>query len=415
MNLKTTPLRFDPAIQQQVDRLLLEQNGYAPLDWLLAESRLFYEDYEAWRNGELPLLDAALFGDPERIQAQLSAAGDYAAALGLAPETQVFQPWRGEGPPLRFSADETLDRLLRTRYLRADHQAQMDLFMDNASSVLAAEVTGALLAGRPQAAAEALTKLTRADAGHPQLGAFERLLAARRELEAGPWEAEALLARLEDELAPLAQQHLDGGRDYLIPFWRRLTQALGARPFDSQRPRLHASYSAGQAAAWREVLDAVSAAPAWTRQPELLLRAGHAAMRLRREPEFLLHWFRLCWLDAPAAERLAGLAPGEWLRLWQAFLELDAEPPVSDFPAWLLIRKPALARGLSAVLPPGADPKPDPKPDPEPAPWPESFGLCLRLSRGGFSCDQDLLATRRRLRDQAPWLFEQYMQARQGD
>lgn len=396
MNSKKSQPRFDPEVQQQVDRLLLEQNTYAPLELLLAESRLFYEDYEAWRNGEREFLDGALFGDPDRVREQLAEAADYAAALGLVPEAQTYPRWRGEGPLLRFSANPLLDRLFREHYQRPDGAVQMDLFMDNSGSVLAVEVSAALLAGHGAAAAEALDKLTRADAGHPEVGAFEHLLAARGELEQGRFEAEPLLERLEAELVPLAQHHLGGGRDYLVPFWRRLSELLKGGPFDPQRARLHASYSAGQAERWPAVLEAVAAEAAWAQQPELLLRAGHAAIRLRREPDFLLYWFRLCWLDGTMAERLAGLASREWLALWQAFLELEPELPIGDFPAWLLIRKP----GLAQLLPQA----------PETAP--PAFRLCLTLGRADTPGAPALLDTRQSLQQQAPDLFAHYMQAR---
>ncbi len=54
-------------IEQQIDRLLLEQGEYHPLEFLLQEGRLSYADYESWRNGEIRDLSEMLFGDPEQI------------------------------------------------------------------------------------------------------------------------------------------------------------------------------------------------------------------------------------------------------------------------------------------------------------------------------------------------------------
>ena len=51
-------------VHNAVDRLLLEQGEYSPLEYLLSEGRLLYSDYERWRGGELGYLDEALFGDP---------------------------------------------------------------------------------------------------------------------------------------------------------------------------------------------------------------------------------------------------------------------------------------------------------------------------------------------------------------
>ncbi len=49
------PVEIDKFIQQAVDRLLLEQGVYTPLELLLAEGRLLFADYEAWRAGRVPL------------------------------------------------------------------------------------------------------------------------------------------------------------------------------------------------------------------------------------------------------------------------------------------------------------------------------------------------------------------------
>ncbi len=74
---------MDPQIQHRVDQLLLEQGEYLPLEFLLAEGRLLYSDYENWRGGELEVLDEKLFGDATQIQKDLSQAAGYAQALGL--------------------------------------------------------------------------------------------------------------------------------------------------------------------------------------------------------------------------------------------------------------------------------------------------------------------------------------------
>ena len=44
-------------LQAQVDAQLMEQGAFAPLDLLFNSGRLMYGDYEAWRRGEIELLD----------------------------------------------------------------------------------------------------------------------------------------------------------------------------------------------------------------------------------------------------------------------------------------------------------------------------------------------------------------------
>ena len=56
----------DKETREAVDRLLFEQGTYTPLELLLAEGRLMYADYEAWRGGQCDYLEALLFGDPEQ-------------------------------------------------------------------------------------------------------------------------------------------------------------------------------------------------------------------------------------------------------------------------------------------------------------------------------------------------------------
>ena len=57
-------IQIDKAVQQAVDRLLLEQGGYTPLELLLAEGRLLFADYEDWRAGQVEYLDELLFIQP---------------------------------------------------------------------------------------------------------------------------------------------------------------------------------------------------------------------------------------------------------------------------------------------------------------------------------------------------------------
>ena len=47
--MRRGPLAIDPQVQATLDRLLLEQGGYEPLDLLLAHGLLLYSDYEDWR------------------------------------------------------------------------------------------------------------------------------------------------------------------------------------------------------------------------------------------------------------------------------------------------------------------------------------------------------------------------------
>ena len=58
-------------------------------------------------------------------------------------------------------------------------------------------------------------------------------------------------------------------------------------------------------------------------------------------------WFRLCWRFPDEAVNIGNEAEPQWRRYWQHFLELDPELPNRDFPAWVLIDQPGLARWLA--------------------------------------------------------------------
>src|SRR6185437_10689799 len=72
----------------QVDALLLEQGAFAPLELLLANGRLLYADFEAWRRGEVGRLDEVLMGHREATREELEQAAAYARALGLIEQRQ---------------------------------------------------------------------------------------------------------------------------------------------------------------------------------------------------------------------------------------------------------------------------------------------------------------------------------------
>src|SRR4051812_5097730 len=84
---------IDVTLQAQVDRQLLEQGAFTPLELLLDSGRLLYSDYERWRRREIDYLDTVLMGNPQRIQTQIEQAVGYARAIGLVEEHQEFYPW----------------------------------------------------------------------------------------------------------------------------------------------------------------------------------------------------------------------------------------------------------------------------------------------------------------------------------
>jgi len=391
----------DQEVRQAVDRLLLEQGLYTPLELLLAEGRLLFADYERWRAGEVEWLDELLFGDPDQSRELLQQARGYAEALGLVAETLHYHPWGREGERLlRFSPQGTFDRLFHTRYCKPADQPQLDLFMDATGTSLVNGILAAL-GGRDYVEAERLLQgLFDSDPGNRQLGALEQLVTASGRLQGPLEDSAAELAWLRRELAPLAVDLLGvAARDYLAPFWRRLEQALEGQPFDPRRPDLHASYLALRRENWTRVLILVEAEVEWRAQPPLLHRHARACSRLQRPEQALADWCLLCWRFPDQAEAIGREAEPLWRACWDEFCGLEPELAEPAFPAWLLLRHPGLHARLERT---GALAGLDP---------PEAFQLCGELASPTAAAlpGEALIERRRRLREQDPALFTHYL------
>ena len=339
----------DKTIQQAVDRLLLEQGAYSPLELLLAEGRLLYADYESWRAGESEYLDEFLFGDVQQSREFLGQGAAYALDLGLIAETFSYAKWGGsEDRKLRFSPDTQFDRLFHTRYHKSAEIPQLDLFMDATGVTL---VNGICVALKERDTAEArrlLERLFDADPGNSQIGDLELLVRAAEDLCHPVENVTAHLHTLQQELSPLASDLLgSGSRDFLAPFWQRLINALQDAPFDAEKPEMHASYPAMQLEAWGQVQRSIELESAWTEQPLLLRRYAQASGRLQQNERAACCWFRLCWEFPHQADAIGREAEPVWRHRWQRFLGLEPELANQDFPAWSLLEQPVLASRLA--------------------------------------------------------------------
>lgn len=355
-------------LQAQVDALLLEQGAFAPLELLLATGRLLYTDYEAWRRGEVGRLDEVLMGRREAVREELEHAAAYALALGLTEQSHELAAVRdasSEARALCVSDDPRLATLLASRYVPAQSVPQMDLFFDNPVAALVNGLAHALAAWDTVEAAHQLDRLYAKEPNHPDLPAFDRLLEALSHRARPIVDCRGEL-ELVTAIAPDAWRLLGArARDLLVPLWRHLAEALRETPYSPQAPMLHASHAWSEAQAWDQVRASVLQESQWWRHSPLALRLIQSSVRRRRRAEALSGWFQLCWY-APerVPEALEGLKFPDLDALWQRFVETEEETlgaaggqpelPAADFPAWLLLDEPALARRLPAELPIGA-------------------------------------------------------------
>lgn len=376
-----------------VDRLLDEGGEYTPLDLLLAEGRLFYDDYQAWRNGEAAELESRLFGDPAEIGRMLQEAASYAEARGLVGEPRAYACWGDRDKALRFSADSRRDALFHRRFAKPQDRMQFDLFLDNGGSALVNDITKALCDRDGASARALLEKLLDVDPGNAHLGGLERLALAMDEADA-PTDPAAALARLEKELIPLIDDLLGpAGRDYAALFWQGLEKRLADRPFDEASPKLHLSYCALRNGDWRKVMQTLEAEPDWSSSVTLRQRHALAAQHLHDEPTLLRDWFLLCFRFGEAAEQLVEQLAPQWRAWWENFLDAEPELPPGEFPAWLLIQRPALAGVISFS-------------SEERQQLPPTFDTLLQLGRAKDPLGDEGMALRRKLKGQSEPLFE---------
>lgn len=377
---------IDTSLQAQVDAQLLEQGAFAPLELLFNSGRLLYSDYESWRRREIEFLDGALMGNPDKIKAQIEQAISYARRIKLVEQVQEFHAWHQNTPahevdserPLRISMDPQLQRLIGSRYVRAQSVPQMDLFFDNPVVALTNGIVQALTTRNFASAQRQLDQLYAQAPTHSDLAAFDQLLAALGHLARPVEEPRQELVFLL-EVTPTARRLLGAqSRDLLSPLWRQLADAVRGALFDPNEPTLHRSFALCQAQDWPAVGDSVLSEPGWQEHSALCLRLAESSFNRRQRVPALAAWCQVCWrAPAEASQAVGKLRQPELTTLWQRFLDDEQDPrspegpaqaagptagptagqnvgsttlTESDFPAWLLLNEPGLALPLAEDL-----------------------------------------------------------------
>ncbi len=338
-----------------LDELVLETGLYSPVELLLAMNRLSYDDYLAWRRGELGDLDAVLIGGPGGVRTVLESAGAYSRTLGLTARRVVYEGWgKHAGRRLAASSEQALDELLHTHYGRESQEGQLDIFLDSAEVVATNVLVEALRARSPDNARRALAQLARLAPEHRCRAPAAALIEAL-ELPVPQDHAEALERRdtLIERWLPAASTLLAGsGRDFLRPLWRDVGSALDAARFDPQRPDRHASWAYRNGLDWDNVKRSARAVQGYARVPVLLGLLAEAEWRLHDRLSAVRRWFELCRVAPRHFKELIESPDFPDLplrRAWRSAEEQDLEPEilVEWFPAWMLLQEPGLARALA--------------------------------------------------------------------
>jgi hypothetical protein len=352
--------------QAEVDAQLLEHGAFSPLELLFSSGRLFQGDYDAWRRREVEFLDSVLMGNPAKIREELELAACYARSLGLEAQPQEFHAADAgtaggiAKPALRISADAYWHQLIASRYVPARQAPQLDLFVDNPVVALSTGIVRALATRDLEDAQRRLDRLYEQAPNHPDLPGFDRLLAALRRLQ-----EPGLAPRAEHDLitgiTPTARRLLGShARELLAPLWRARAAHAASQPFSADAPELHASHALAQAQDWAGVEEAVLKVPEWWLLAPLAIRLAESAFQRRRRTEGLSAWCHACWrAPGETARTVTLLKQPELTSLWRKFVDEEAEEEEAllaeaDFPAWLLLHEPGLARQLPESLPTGA-------------------------------------------------------------
>ncbi len=384
-------------IRNLFDLFFYEEGCFSMLNCFLKEGYLDYDVYLRWRAGKIDYLEQEFSCPPEICTAFLTEVNDYAAILEVAREAVDY--FSTDNQTLRFSPDSKRDADFKILYTPAVDRVQLDLFFDSAETGLTVELTNAVIHGETQRVEYLLAALRRTDSNKARN--FERMLKARDAIVADTLTADEKLHLMEHEIMlPTLELMGHCANDFLIPLWRKMAEDFSDYVFDPNKPNSHASYCAFKGLQWQETLQAVERQRDWRRHPILLHRYAEACFKIQNELEGLRCWFRLFLFFPEAASELITKTAYRLLQEdWRQFQSLDPELEKDLFPAWVLTKKPMLAKHAFEVDAHSASA--------------EALTRIIELLRTDDNrLDRNTLTKRAELKRCYPSLFEHYMNMR---
>lgn len=334
-------------IHYQVDLILFEEGKFSVLNWLLREGYLDFNDYQKWRNGETPYLEDHFKATVPAIIADLEIAQRYAGKLKLESFRHSYTSVSNQ--TLHFCRSPANELIFTTDYEPAQDRFQMDLFLDSAPACTANDLIRAIIDKREDDVFRLMSQLkSLAPENHHK---FDRLLALQNELILSRKTSDKKIKLLLKKLTPLAFDVLGQfAHDFLTPLWHMLSVEVADRCFDAESPEVHLSFTAFKGFQWQQALSSVTRETDWIKQPVLIFRYGEACFKLNKELEGLESWFRLFMTFPKVAETVVESTCNRLLLSdWQQFNELDPELESTLFPAWVVLKKPALAKNAFAI------------------------------------------------------------------
>jgi len=334
-------------IHNQVDLILFEEGKFSVLNWLLREGYLDYNDYQNWRSGENPYLEDHFKVTTPAIIADLEIARRYAGKLKLESFCHSYTSVTNQ--TLHFCRSPAHEIIFTTDYEPAQDRLQMDLFFDSAPACAANDLIRAIIDKRGDDVLRLMSQLkSLAPEKHKR---FACLLALEDELTLSRKSSDRKIKLLLQTVTPLAFDVLGQfAHDFLTPLWNKLSVEIADRHFDAESPEDHLSFTAFKGFQWQQVLSSITREADWIKQPVLLFRYGEACFKLNKELEGLESWFRLFLTFPEAAESVVESSCNRLLLSdWLHFNELEPELEPVFFPAWMVLKKPALAKNAFCI------------------------------------------------------------------
>ncbi|TQV88302.1 hypothetical protein [Aliikangiella coralliicola] len=341
-----------------IDQQLSQQSRFCLIDWLLTDNFIDYSEYEAWRYEKNELLIDAIQLNQEALRNLLADTERHCRSLGLVSEPQEYFSWTNEKRKILSASHNSQQNSQLTQcWLRPQDQPQLDLFMDNTAQLVEHELLQYLEARQFSLAQNILKKLSELNAECPRLGGYQDLINYGLHMQANEQiDSEMLAAELtglKTEVMPLAVEVLgQSTRDYLSFAWRRLANNMVNVNFDPAQPELHASFALLEIPDYRSAVTGLLADTNLYQQPILLERLARSYLALHQDDNAMIVICLLMEADGDYAEDLLDdLKSYDIHRQWQDFWEENDAWPREHFPAYLMIKKPALIHQLDNFPP----------------------------------------------------------------
>jgi hypothetical protein len=332
-----------------IDSYLSQHGRFCLIDWLLVQNILHYADYEAWRYGRCRFLVEAINLDNLALQNLIEATENYTQDLELVSEQPTYYQWNvDQRTLLTASANNQQNQQLVQHWLRPQDLPQLDLFMDNSAQMAENALLEALSERQFTTAQSLLHNLVELNSKSNRLGGYQDLINYGLYMLENPKVATQTLSSewqgLQQEVLPLAQEILgQNARDYLSFAWRRLGESMAGLAFDANNPELHSSAALLAIPDYPAMIHCLLTDPALHLQPVLLERLAIGYHATRHNEHSMIIWCLLMEL-APAftEQAIARYSSHQIHILWMDFWEQNEDWDRTLFPAYVLIRRPAI-------------------------------------------------------------------------